>query len=206
MLVLAVSWFAVRQTRYGIETTSLLLVPDANGEYALSDASDSFRRYEAWRADESIPFDCFELTLRRDTRWEGNWAPVRCIEELGVSAKLLQEGERPGAYVSMADLMPAVPPEKRGRWGELWVRETGRAPVTERAVWWGYLWNGATLAAIVGAAASLVTMPFWFLERRTERIAKRRRARGLCARCGYQVRTGAGALATCPECGLKSTA
>jgi uncharacterized paraquat-inducible protein A len=52
--------------------------------------------------------------------------------------------------------------------------------------------------ALIGAAA--VMLPLWLLIRPTE-LQDERRAKGLCVRCGYDIRGNTSGV--CPECGSR---
>jgi hypothetical protein len=104
-----------------------------------------------------------------------------------------------GRRDALAAVMDAVPAENRGQWTALW--ENGRPKLSlsiRRVLWWGYVWNGVTLAALIGVVAWPFVAAFsgW----RTDR----RRARGQCVRCAYQLKTDAMTLETCPECGARA--
>jgi len=177
----------------------ILLAPDATGTFEFIEEQAGLYPWDTQR--EGFAF----LEFQRDVRCYGTWAPV--TESRLWHARLSTVSWRAlpdlGADDRLAHLMSAVPAERRGGWAALWPPDGRPQKVAEeqRVVWWGYLWNAATLAALVGAAAWPFVAPFWFFQWRTER----RRARGLCVRCTYQVRTEAGALAVCPECGTSTT-
>ncbi len=71
--------------------------------------------------------------------------------------------------------------------------------VTARTIWWGVLWNGATLATLALACVSLALQPAWW--RRW--VSRRRLRRGLCGTCAYDLSATAedGGSLRCPECG-----
>ena len=71
--------------------------------------------------------------------------------------------------------------------------------VKGRKLWWGVLWNYATLATLAAFCFSIASQPAWW-----RRWASRRRlARGRCGRCAYdlQAMKTLNAAVRCPECG-----
>jgi len=171
---------------------------NAAGQYELVRAAPGDRRQDSERDTDLLTLSEWRY------RW-GMWAPTREHRLMQADFSVfVRRSDVSG--VSSGDrtlqAMQAVPQEVRRDWKLLWSADGQPCLMGEawRTVWWGHAWNGVTLLALAGFFAwpIFAMIPKW--------EARRRRLRGLCARCGYQVRTDAGALQTCPECGLKSPA
>ncbi|HYF15831.1 MAG TPA: hypothetical protein VD971_12250 [Phycisphaerales bacterium] len=179
----------------------LVIVPDVDGAYHAVVDAESRALYERWLSDGSIPYNSYKLSLSLSLRRRAAWAPVREVVNIQTWFETNGLSRANAPAVTSAQLLDAIPPERRGAWSALWPF-TGAplaAKAVERVLWWGYVWNGVTLAALIGVVAwpFVAAFPGW----RTDR----RRARGQCVRCAYQVRTEAGVLAVCPECGQSTT-
>jgi hypothetical protein len=82
-----------------------------------------------------------------------------------------------------------------------WIDQV-RAPQTRSFVWWAPLRDGAALASAVLAVFSLRGWKSWLVAMPWS-LRSRRRRRGACPVCGYDLR---GIQSACPECGTEPRA
>jgi hypothetical protein len=152
-----------------------------------------------WKGDPAV-----WVGVNVDVRRIGWFAPT--IENTRVEVRLEVTQFAPGDAWSEANLNSSREafaamlrdPAGKNR-SDLAERFLAGNSVTARTIWWGVLWNYATLAALALLCVSVALQPAWW----RGWVSKRRLRRGRCGTCAYDLSATAedGGSLRCPECG-----
>ncbi len=145
----------------------------------------------------NTPNDAFTCAVRRFDIDEGLYAATEHREGATVSVSSFGTSAVPIALTQEILSMTANEYARDGLTQAAADIRAGGA-LRARILWFGYLHNTLVILSLIGLPLSLRWIPGWLRDVALSR-RDRRRAKGLCGTCGYDLRDDTSGV--CPECG-----